>query len=74
MTEPLDRAGGGAGRGPASAADASGQLEVLRALLDAVERLDAPYREAIVLRFLDELPPRAFAQRLELPVNTLRPT
>jgi RNA polymerase sigma-70 factor (ECF subfamily) len=55
-----------------SSAELSAQLELLRRLLDAVDRLDEPYRAAIGLRFFDDLPPRAIAKRLGLPVNTVR--
>ena len=55
-----------------SAADATSRIEILRRLLDAGEALDEPYRTAIVLRFFDELPPRAIAKKLGLPVNTVR--
>lgn len=54
------------------AGETSARVEVLRRLLDAVDRLDEPYRDAIVLRFFDELPPRAVARRLGVPVNTAR--
>jgi RNA polymerase sigma factor (sigma-70 family) len=50
----------------------SGQLEVLRRLLDAVDRLEEPYRTTIGLRYFEELPPRAIAARLGLPVETVR--
>ncbi len=52
--------------------DVVARLEILRGLLDAVERLDEPYRAAIVMRFLDDLSPREIAKRLDLPVNTVR--
>jgi len=55
-----------------SAAEASARIEVLRTLLDAVDRLERPYREAIVLRYFDDLPPREIARRLAVPVNTAR--
>jgi RNA polymerase sigma-70 factor (ECF subfamily) len=55
-----------------SAEETSARIEVLRHLLDAVDALDEPYRTAIVLRYFDELPPRAIAARLGVPVNTVR--
>lgn len=55
-----------------SALEASARIEILQRLLAAVDRLDPPYREAIVLRYFDDLPPRAIAERLGIPVNTAR--
>lgn len=54
------------------AAEVAGRLEAVRRVMEALESLDEPYRTAIVLRFLDGLPPRAIARRLGLPVNTVR--
>ncbi|HEX6885859.1 MAG TPA: sigma-70 family RNA polymerase sigma factor, partial [Planctomycetota bacterium] len=53
-------------------AESLAHIEVLRRLLDALERLDEPYRNAVALRYLEEEPPRAIAKRLGLPVNTVR--
>ncbi|TAJ18409.1 MAG: sigma-70 family RNA polymerase sigma factor [Planctomycetota bacterium] len=55
-----------------STVDALAQVELLRRLLDAVERLDEPYRTAIALRYFDDLPPRVIAERLGVPVNTVK--
>src|SRR5262245_40134074 len=55
-----------------SALELSAKLELLHALLDAVAALEEPHRTAIGLRFFDDLPPRAIAKRLGLPVNTVR--
>jgi RNA polymerase sigma-70 factor (ECF subfamily) len=41
---------------------------VVRAVLD----LDEPYRTAVVLRYLDDLPPREIAKRTGAPVETVR--
>lgn len=41
-------------------------------LIDAVVALDEPYRTAISMRYLDDLPPREIALRLEVPKNTVR--
>jgi RNA polymerase sigma-70 factor (ECF subfamily) len=55
-----------------TAEDVPERLEVLRALLAAVERLDEPYRAAVVMRYLDDLPPREIAHRTGVPVDTAR--
>jgi len=55
-----------------SAADAAARIEVARRVLDAVERLDEPYRAAVLARFFDGEPPRAIARRHGVPVNTAR--
>lgn len=56
----------------ASAAELVARAEVHRAAVDAVLALDEPYREALLLRFLEDLPPRAVAERLGVPVETAR--
>jgi RNA polymerase sigma-70 factor (ECF subfamily) len=43
-----------------------------RSVVDAVIRLAEPYRTAILLRYLDELPTRTVAKRLGVPVETVR--
>ncbi|MBI1853430.1 MAG: sigma-70 family RNA polymerase sigma factor [Planctomycetes bacterium] len=43
-----------------------------RVVVDAVLRLEEPYREVVVLRFFEGLPPRDVAARLDLPVETVR--
>jgi len=48
------------------------RLEVLRELVAALEQLPEPYRTAVRLRYLDDLPPRAIAARLGVPVETAR--
>lgn len=55
-----------------SAASVVQQLQERRDLLDAVAALPRPYREVIVLRFLQALPPRAIAAQLGVPVETVR--
>ena len=55
-----------------SALEASARIEILQRLLAAVDRLEPQYRAAIVLRYFDDLPPRAIAARLGIPVNTAR--
>lgn len=64
---------GHAGGDPAPAADdVVHRIHEQRELLTAVERLDEPFRTAIVLRFFESLPPRAIARRLGVPVETVR--
>ncbi len=46
--------------------------QLLRQVMDAVLDLKPPYREAILLRFYEDLPPREIAKRLNLPVETVR--
>lgn len=67
-----------ASRGAAEAERTDGLLEgaLLRAeqsrlIAGAVVGLREPYRSAIVLRYLEGLPPRDIARTLELPVNTV---
>jgi RNA polymerase sigma factor (sigma-70 family) len=43
-----------------------------RRVLEAVLALEEPYRTAILLRFYEELPPRAIARKLGVPVETVR--
>ena len=45
---------------------------VRRQVVEAVLALDEPYRSAILLRFYEELPPRRIAERLGVPVETVR--
>ncbi|HVS18472.1 MAG TPA: RNA polymerase sigma factor, partial [Planctomycetota bacterium] len=53
-------------------AETAERLEVLHALLAALQRLDEPYRGAVVMRYLDDLPPREIARRTGVPVGTAR--
>jgi RNA polymerase sigma-70 factor (ECF subfamily) len=55
-----------------STVDAAGRIEVLRGLVDAVGALAEPYRETILLRYFDDLPPREIARRMDVPVETVR--
>ncbi|MCI0589030.1 MAG: sigma-70 family RNA polymerase sigma factor [Planctomycetes bacterium] len=43
-----------------------------RRMLEAVLALEEPYRSAVLLRFYEELPPRAIAKKLGVPVETVR--
>ncbi len=47
------------------------RIAVQRELVEAVLDLGEPYREAILLRFFEELPPREIARRLDAPVATV---
>ncbi|MBK8099302.1 MAG: sigma-70 family RNA polymerase sigma factor [Planctomycetes bacterium] len=42
-----------------------------RTVVDAVIALEEPYRTVVLLRFFEELPPRAIAERLAVPVATV---
>src|SRR5687768_10414190 len=53
-------------------ADPASRLELLRELLDALRQLDEPYRTAVQLRLVDDLPPREIAERTGVPVETAR--
>ncbi len=48
------------------------RLELQHAVVAAVLGLDEPYRTAITLRYLDELAPAEIADRLGVPLNTVR--
>ena len=41
------------------------------ALVQAVTELREPYRSTLLLRYLEDLPPRAIAKRLRVPLNTV---
>ena len=58
--------------GTGSTFDAVERAETGRRLVAAVLVLDEPFRSAVLLRFLDGLSPRAVAQRLGVPVETVR--
>lgn len=55
-----------------SAAEIVMREELRRELVEAVLALEEPCRSTIVLRFLEELPPREVARRLRCPVETVR--
>jgi RNA polymerase sigma factor (sigma-70 family) len=55
-----------------AAAESAARVELLRELLDALGRLDEPYRTAVQLRLVDDLPSREIAERTEVPVETAR--
>ncbi|MBL8840626.1 MAG: sigma-70 family RNA polymerase sigma factor [Planctomycetes bacterium] len=81
--ERHERAAGSAPHSPAAplalatgaapaAADSVARAELHRRVVDAVLALPEPYRSTLLLRFFDDLPPRAIARRLALPVETIR--
>lgn len=64
-----------AARPEAVGADVSESLarfELCRQLVDAVEVLPPATRQVVILRYFEDLPPRAIAARLGVPVNTVR--
>src|SRR5262249_55712649 len=48
------------------------KADTRRELVEAVFGLDEPYRETLVLRFLEGLPPRAIARHQHVPVETVQ--
>ncbi len=48
------------------------RVELQRKLVGAVMQLDEPYRTAVLLRYFENLPPREIAERLRVPVSTVR--
>jgi len=54
------------------AAESSERLAWQQRVVEAVLALDAKYRDVLVLRYLEDLPPRTVAERLDVPVNTVR--
>ncbi len=54
-----------------SAAELAARHEQRVRLMQAVSELPEPYRESILLRFFEELPPRKIAARLGVPVKTI---
>ena len=58
--------------GVPSTADLLAREVARRTVVEAVVALDEPYRAAIVLRYLEGLPPRDVAARLGVPVETAR--
>lgn len=56
----------------AGADEAASRVELLRELLDALRSLEEPYRTAVQLRLVEDLPPREIAARTGVPVETAR--
>ncbi len=55
-----------------STIDVVAQAEVCRQLIDAITRLPEPYRSTIWFRYYEDLPPRDIAERMDVPVDTVR--
>lgn len=55
-----------------STLDVVERLAIQRSLVEALARLEEPYRTAILLRFFEGLPPREIARRTAAPVATVR--
>jgi RNA polymerase sigma-70 factor (ECF subfamily) len=47
------------------------RLDTHRSVVDAVARLDEPYRAAILMRYFEDLPPAAIAARTGTPLRTV---
>lgn len=59
-------------RPPTTPDELAQALETQQRLVEAVLRLDRPYREVVLLRFYEGLAPRETAARLKVPVDTVR--
>ncbi len=55
-----------------STAELVERAEAHRALVAAVLALDEPYRSTVLLRYVEDLPPRAIARRAGVPVATVK--
>jgi RNA polymerase sigma-70 factor (ECF subfamily) len=55
-----------------SSDDVVAEAEAHRRLVAAVLALAEPYRETVLLRFFEAMPPRAIATRMSVPVETVR--
>ncbi len=56
----------------ASTLDAVARVGAQRRVLEAVEQLPEEQCEAVLLRYLEDLPPREIAARLDLPLGTVK--
>lgn len=65
-------AGASAGRAAPSAAEIAAREEMRRRVVDAVQALAEPWRSTILLRYYENLPHRAVAERLGVPLDTMR--
>lgn len=55
-----------------STAEVVERIAVRHDVVRAVLSLDEPYRETVLLRFYEDLPPRRIAQRMGVPVSTVK--
>ncbi len=55
-----------------STADMVARADAHRRVVNAVFALDEPYRSTVLARFFEDLPPRAIARRMGVPVETVR--
>lgn len=72
--ERRDRREGGAARPDWArpTADVVAEAEAHRMVVSALLELEDPYRETLILRFYEDLPPRGIAARQRVPVETVR--
>ncbi|MEM1448315.1 MAG: RNA polymerase sigma factor [Planctomycetota bacterium] len=59
-------------RGPKTPDEVAVEVALQRELSDAVLGLPDAYRDVMLLRYFEDLPPRRIAERLDVPVNTVR--
>ena len=57
---------------PPSPPEILSRAEEIERVARCALQLDEPYRTTILLRFIEGLPPRAVAKRLDVPVETVR--
>ena len=56
----------------ASTGDVVERAGVQQEVVAAVMALDEPFRETLLLRYFDELPPRTIAERMHVPLSTVK--
>lgn len=61
-----------AGRPDPSGPETDGTLEAQAQLLEALRKLEEPYRSTLVQRYYHDLPPSAIAERAGAPLNTVK--
>jgi RNA polymerase sigma factor (sigma-70 family) len=57
---------------PRTPPEIEAHFQVQRRVVEAVERLEEPYRGVILLRYDQDLPPSAIAERLGVPLSTVK--